>query len=202
MRVGGQRHAPAVLPPAQRTDTHRNGCWVGPIQQTNNEHLQDANGHPATGSRHGTAASVLWLAAGQSQQSTCGKRPAVGKQPTARVHRPAACGHRPVSGYQSAATWLQDISWPVISGQRLTSLKVSDGGQGIVVRLRSAASSLADASCHRTATGHGQAVCGLSAASRRPAVRNLQATNANPPLVSSIGHWSSASRRPAICGRP
>lgn len=126
----------------------------------------------------------------------------MGKRPAARVHRPATCGHRPVSGYRPAASWLQDIKCPVISGQRLTSLRVSVGGQGTVARLRSAASSFADVSCHRTATGHRQAVCGLSATSRRPATRNLKAINGNVLLVSAIGHWSSARRRPAICGRP
>jgi len=38
----------------------------GPIQQPNNDHLQDANGHPAKGSVYGTAPSVLRVAAGQS----------------------------------------------------------------------------------------------------------------------------------------
>jgi len=30
MRVGGQRHAPAVLHPGKRAGTHRIGGWVGP----------------------------------------------------------------------------------------------------------------------------------------------------------------------------
>jgi len=30
MRVGGQRHAPAVLPPEKRPGTHCIGGWVGP----------------------------------------------------------------------------------------------------------------------------------------------------------------------------
>jgi hypothetical protein len=30
MRVGGQRHAPAVLPPGKRPGTHCTGDWVGP----------------------------------------------------------------------------------------------------------------------------------------------------------------------------
>jgi hypothetical protein len=120
----------------------------------------------------------------------------VGKRPTARVQRPAACGDRPVSGYRPTATW------PVISGRRLTTLKLSVGGQGTVARLRSAASSLADVSCHRTATGRRQAVFGLSATSTRPETKNLKATNGNRPLVSAIGHWSSARRWPAFSGRP
>jgi hypothetical protein len=30
MRMGGQRHAPAVLPPAKKPGTHYIGSWVGP----------------------------------------------------------------------------------------------------------------------------------------------------------------------------
>ena len=30
MGVGGQRHAPAALPPGKRTGTHFIGGWVGP----------------------------------------------------------------------------------------------------------------------------------------------------------------------------
>jgi hypothetical protein len=30
MRVGGQRHAPAALPPGNRPGTHCTGGWVGP----------------------------------------------------------------------------------------------------------------------------------------------------------------------------
>ena len=30
MRVGGQRHAPATLPPGKRPGTHFIGGWVGP----------------------------------------------------------------------------------------------------------------------------------------------------------------------------
>ena len=30
MEVGGQRHAPAALPPGRRTDTHCIGGWVDP----------------------------------------------------------------------------------------------------------------------------------------------------------------------------
>jgi hypothetical protein len=30
MGVGGQRHAPAALPPVKRHDTHCTGSWVGP----------------------------------------------------------------------------------------------------------------------------------------------------------------------------
>jgi hypothetical protein len=30
MRVGGQRHAPAALPPGNRASTHVIGGWVGP----------------------------------------------------------------------------------------------------------------------------------------------------------------------------
>jgi len=30
MVVGGQRHAPAALPPGKRPGTHSTGGWVGP----------------------------------------------------------------------------------------------------------------------------------------------------------------------------
>ena len=30
MGVGGQRHAPAVLPPGKKPSTHCTGGWVGP----------------------------------------------------------------------------------------------------------------------------------------------------------------------------
>jgi hypothetical protein len=30
MEVGGQRHAPAALPPGKRPGTHCTGGWVGP----------------------------------------------------------------------------------------------------------------------------------------------------------------------------
>jgi hypothetical protein len=118
------------------------------------------------------------------------------KRPTAGVHFPATRGHRPASGYWPATTLLQDISWPVISGERLTSFKVSGGGHGRVACQRSAASSLADASCHRRATGHGQAVCCLSATSKQPAARNLPATNGKRPLV--ICQKAASNLRPAI----
>ena len=30
LRVGGQRHAPAALPPGEKPDTHCTGGWLGP----------------------------------------------------------------------------------------------------------------------------------------------------------------------------
>jgi len=138
--VGGQRHAPAALPLAQRTVTHRNGCWVGPSQQPNNEYLQDANGHPATGSGHGTAPSVPRLAAGQSptidlrqatkaanRQSTpsSGLRQSAGERLSASSH--LAAGYRLSSHQWTEAHELKSVSWrprnsssPAVSGQQLS----------------------------------------------------------------------------------
>jgi hypothetical protein len=113
MGVGSQRHVPASLPPAQRTDTQRNGYWVGRSRQPNTEHLQDANGHPVTGSRHGTAASVLWLTADQNptidmlQETSSGKAanrqgtPSSGLRPSAG-ERLSASSHL-AAGYQLAS---------------------------------------------------------------------------------------------------